>query len=287
MKKKILSAILVATLAIATLGLTACNQDTTPQDSTVSTPPASSTQPTESEQDQLASIQAKGEIIVATEGTWSPWTYHDENDNLVGYDVEVAQKVAEKLGVTITFAESEWDGLFAGVDAGRYDIVANGVEITQERSEKYDLTTPYGYIRTAIIVRGDNTDINSFEDLDGKQTANTLASTYATLAEGYGATAVGVDDLNQTIELVLAGRVDATLNAEVSFYDYIKAHPDANLKVVALTEEAAHVSMPVRKGEASESLLSEINKAIAELAESGELTELSIKYFGNDISKAE
>lgn len=237
-------------------------------------------------EDQLAAIKAKGEIVVATEGAWAPWTYHDEQGNLVGFDVEVAKAIADKLGVTATFAETEWDGIFAGLDASRYDIAANGVEVTDERAEKYNFTTPYGYIRTALIVRGDNDDITSFEDLAGKHTANSIASTYMTLAESYGATAVGVDTLDQTIQMVLSGRADATLNAEVSFYDYMAVHPDANIKVVALTDDASRVSIPVRKDEKSASLLEAINQAIAELDEEGELSRISEKYFGKDITKA-
>ena len=237
-------------------------------------------------EDQLAAIKAKGEIVVATEGAWAPWTYHDEQGNLVGFDVEVAKAIADKLGVTATFVETEWDGIFAGLDAGRYDIAANGVEVTDERAEKYNFTTPYGYIRTALIVRGDNDDITSFEDLAGKHTANSIASTYMTLAESYGATAVGVDTLDQTIQMVLSGRADATLNAEVSFYDYMAVHPDANIKVVALTDDASRVSIPVRKDEKSASLLEAINQAIAELDEEGELSRISEKYFGKDITKA-
>ena len=237
-------------------------------------------------EDQLAAIKAKGEIVVATEGAWAPWTYHDEQGNLVGFDVEVAKAIADKLGVTATFAETEWDGIFAGLDAGRYDIAANGVEVTDERAEKYNFTTPYGYIRTALIVRGDNDDITSFEDLAGKHTANSIASTYMTLAESYGATAVGVDTLDQTIQMVLSGRADATLNAEVSFYDYMAVHPDANIKVVALTDDASRVSIPVRKDEKSASLLEAIKQAIAELDEEGELSRISEKYFGKDITKA-
>ena len=59
--------------------------------------------------DLLAQIKERGELIIAMEGTWAPWTYHDENDQLVGYDVEVAQLIAEKLGVKATFVEGEWD----------------------------------------------------------------------------------------------------------------------------------------------------------------------------------
>lgn len=232
--------------------------------------------------DQLTRIAQIGEIVVATEGAWAPWTYHDESDTLVGFDVEVAQAIAGKLGVTARFVESEWDGIFAGLDAGRYDIAANGVEVTQERAEKYDFSIPYGYIRTALVVRGDNEDITGFEDLSGKRTANSIASTYMTLAERYGAQAVGVDTLDQTIQMVLSGRCDATLNAEVSVYDYLRVHPDANIKIVALTEEASRVAIPVRKGE--QAFLGATDQAIGELYAEGTLSEISQKYFGSDIS---
>ncbi len=241
----------------------------------------------EAADDLLAKIQERGEIIVAMEGTWAPWTYHDESDTLVGYDVEIAQKIAEKLGVEVTFVEGEWDGLLAGLDSGRYDMMVNGVDITEERAAKYDFSIPYAYNRTAVIVKGDNEDITSMEDLNGKHTANTISSTYAEVAEQYGAEVTGVDDLNQTFELLLSGRIDATLNAEVTYYDYMKAHPDADIKIATLAPEATQAAIPFRKGEESAGLLEAVNNALAELAESGELSELSEKYFGVDISKAE
>lgn len=237
--------------------------------------------------DLLAQIKERGEIVVAMEGTWSPWTYHDESDVLVGYDVEVAQAIAEKLGVTATFVEGKWDGLLAGLDAGRYDIMVNGVGVTPDREEKYDFSTPYAYNRTAVIVRGDNDTITSMEDLNGKQTANTIASTYATQAEAYGATVTGVDDLNQTIELLLADRIDATLNAEVVFFDYLAAHPDADIRIATYSDEVEQVAIPVRKSEETATLLKAINDALTELAEDGTLSVLSEKYFGTDISKAQ
>ncbi len=236
--------------------------------------------------DLLSRIQTKGTITVAMEGTWAPWTYHDESDTLVGYDVEVAQAIAQKLGVTASFVEGEWDGLLAGLDAGRYDIMVNGVGITPEREEKYDFSSAYAFNRTAVVVRGDYDEIHSMEDLQGKNTANTISSTYAAEAESFGATVTGVDDLNQTIELLLAGRIDATLNAEVVFADYLKAHPDANIKIATFSDTVEQVAIPLRKGEDSATLLAAINQALAELQAEGVLTELSEKYFGTDISQA-
>ena len=233
--------------------------------------------------DQLAAIQTNGKLVVALEGAWQPWSYHDESDTLVGYDVEVSRAIAEKLGVEPEYVESDWDSLFAGLDAGRFDIVCNGVEVTDERAKTYDFTTPYGYIHTALAVRKDNEDIKSFEDLAGKTTANSPASTYMELAESYGATVQGIDTLEETIQLLTAGRIDATLNADVSFYDYLNVHPDADFKLVAQTAEASHVAIPVLKSEDT-AYLDALNTAIEELRADGTLKTLSEKYFGQDIS---
>lgn len=238
-------------------------------------------------EDQLGRILEAGKISIAMEGTWEPWTYHDEDDKLVGYDVEVGQAIADALGVEAEFVEGKWDGLFAGLDAGRYDMVINGVDVTEERSEKYDFSDPYVYIHTAIIVAQDNDSIKSFEDLKGVSTANTISSYYAILAEEYGAKVTGVDDLNQTIELLLQGRIEATLNAEVTYSDYMREHPDAKIKIAALSDDANLVAIPLRKGDDSASLREAVNHILADLKESGKLAEMSEKYFGNDMTQGE
>ncbi len=237
------------------------------------------------EPDLLATIQERGTIIVAMEGMWAPWTYHDENNDLVGYDTEVAKAIAGKLGVEAEFVEGEWDGLFAGLESGRYDMVCNGVDVTPERSASYDFTEPYAYTRTALVVRKGNEEIKTFEDLNGKVTANSIGSTYMEMAEEYGATVEGVDTLDETIQVVLQGRVDATLNADVSFYDYLGQHPDAEIEIVDQTEEANPIAIPLRKGDEAATLREAINQAITELRDEGVLTQLSEKYFGSDISK--
>lgn len=285
-KKKLTSMMITAIVSAAVLA--GCAGDGGNAGGVANTDSASLPQQSEATSetaDLLSQIQERGKITIAMEGTWAPWTYHDEENNLVGYDVEVGQAIAEKLGVEANFVEGEWDGLLAGLDAGRYDIMINGVDVTPERMEAYDFSDPYAYNRTAVIVRGDNDTIQSLEDLEGMHTANTISSTYAELAEQYGAEVTGVDDLNQTFELLLSGRIDATLNAEVTYYDYMKAQPDADIKIAALTEEASQVAIPMRKGEETASLREAINQTLAELSEDGTLSALSEKYFGTDISQ--
>ena len=281
MKRRTFISLMSVMAAAGVLTLAGCSSNS---GSSVAASGAASSAASTGAADQLAAIQTNGKLVVALEGAWQPWSYHDESDTLVGYDVEVSRAIAEKLGVEPEYVESDWDSLFAGLDAGRFDIVCNGVEVTDERSKTYDFTTPYGYIHTALAVRKDNEDIKSFEDLKGKTTANSLASTYMELAESYGATVQGIDTLEETIQLLTAGRIDATLNADVSFYDYLNVHPDADFKLVAQTEDASHVAIPVRKGDDSASLLEAINAAIDELRADGILKELSEKYFGQDIS---
>ena len=272
MKRRTFISLMGVMAAAGVLGLTGCSS----KDTAASTASSATL-------NKLDSIQKSGKLVVALEGAWQPWSYHDTSDTLVGYDVEVSRAIAEKLGVEPEYVESDWDSLFAGLDAGRYDMVCNGVEVTEERAKTYDFTTPYGYIHTALAVRKDNEDIHSFEDLKGKTTANSLASTYMELAESYGATVQGIDTLEETIQLLTAGRIDATLNADVSFYDYLNVHPDADFKLVAQTAEASHVAIPVLKSEDT-AYLDALNAAIEELRADGTLKTLSEKYFGQDIS---
>ena len=233
----------------------------------------------------LKEVLEKGKLVAGMEGDWAPWSYHDtETDEVIGFDADTARAIGEKLGVEVEIVEAPWESLFAGLDDGRYDIVVNGVEITEERSEKYDFSEPYAYIHTALVVRSDNEDIKSFEDLKGKKTVNSIGSTYMELAENYGASAAGVSTLNDTIQNVIDGRADATLNADVSFYDYMNQQPDANIKIVATTEEASQVAIPIRKGEDTASFETAVNAAIEELKTDGTLAELSEKYFGSDVT---
>lgn len=228
--------------------------------------------------DLLSQIKERGYIIIATEGDWAPWTYHDESNQLVGLDVEIGTAIAEQLGVEARFEETNWDSILQGVDSGRFDLACNGVGYTETRAEKYSFSTPYVYTHKVLVVRKDNEEIKSFEDLKGKKTANTASSTYAAIAEEYGATVTGVDALADTLQLVLQRRVDATINSQVTINDYMIAHPEAEIKVVD-EGPGEPVAIPVRKADDTATLIAAINEALDAMRADGTLAAISIKYF--------
>lgn len=238
-----------------------------------------------SSKDHLATIQDKGEITIGLEGDWQPFSYHDKDDKLVGVDVEVAKNIAKKLGVKANIVEGKWDGLLTGLSTGTYDLVINGVDITKEREKKFDFSTPYAYDHTVLVVRNDNTAITSFDDLKGKTTANSIGSTYMELGEDYGATVKGVDDLTKCMDLVKSGGVDATINAATSINDYLQTTKDSSFKIVGQSKESTLYAIPMVKGDDNASLKKAVNKALKELKEDGTLSKISIKYFGEDLTK--
>ena len=236
-----------------------------------------------SDADHLEEIKEKGKIVIGTEGKWAPWTYEDEDGNLVGYDVEVGKAICEKLGVEADFVEAKWDGLLMGLDNGTYDLVINGVDITEEREEKYDFSDPYAYSNVVLIVASDNTDINSLEDLDGKTFSNSAGSSYEALGEYYGATNQAVDTFAETIMMITDGRVDATINSLETYNDYLTEHPDSETKIVC-EANALDTAIPFVKGDYNTTFKEAVNEALQELRDDGTLSELSIKYFGEDIT---
>ena len=229
-------------------------------------------------------IKQAGSLRIGTEGTYAPFTYHDGATNeLVGFDVEIGKEIAKRIGVKAEFQEGPWDGLIAGLDADRYDAVINQVGITEARKAKYDFSNPYIASKAVLIVRADNEDIKSFADLKGKKSAQSLTSNFGKLAEASGAELVGTEGFDQSIQLVLNGRADATINDSLSFYDFKKHQPDANAKIVAEQEDADYSGVIVRKGDPE--LVAAINKALDEIKADGTYKKIADTYFGQDVSQ--
>nr|WP_311459992.1 amino acid ABC transporter substrate-binding protein [uncultured Neisseria sp.] len=229
-------------------------------------------------------INNKGTITVGTEGTYAPFTYHDKDGKLTGYDVEVTRAVADKLGIKVEFKETRWDSMMAGLKAGRFDVVANQVGLTSpERQATFDKSEPYSWSGAVLVVRKDS-NIKSIDDIKGVKTAQSLTSNYGEKAKAAGAELVPVDGLAQSLTLIEQKRADATLNDELAVLDYLKNKPDAGVKIVwsAPADEKVGSGLIVNKG--NDEALAKFNTAMTELKADGTLKKLGEQFFGKDIS---
>lgn len=268
-------------LAASTVLLAACGQSTTNEAETNATDSAET-----AGSDLLQRINNGGTINVGTEGTYPPFTYHDESGQLTGYDVEVTRAVADKLGVDVEFKETQWDAMLAGLDSKRFDMVANQVSLTTpERLAKYDKSQAYSWSGAVVLAPTDDSRYSSWEGLKGLRSAQSLSSNYGELAERYGAEVVPVDGMAQAIQLVKQDRADFTMNDNLAILDYLKKFPDSDLeiKLVAPASEQTGSGLVLIKGD--DAVVAKLDEAMAALAADGTLTKLSEEFFGADISQ--
>jgi L-cystine transport system substrate-binding protein len=270
MKKSFL---LVTSLLILTIAISGCASTKKAEDSAAKA----------KANNLLAEIKNAGKIRIGTEGTYAPFTFHDSTGKLTGFDVDIAEAIAKKLGVKTEYIETKWDGMFAGLDAKRFDIIVNEVGINPDRQKKYDFSDPYIVSKAVLIVNKENTDINKFEDLKGKKSAQSLTSNLGKLATSYGAELVQVDGFNQSVDLLTSKRVDATINDSLSFLDLMKQKPSTPIKVVAEDSNADKSGIMLNKG--NKELLDAVDNALADMKADGTYLSISNKWFGTDVSK--
>ncbi|MGI8315314.1 amino acid ABC transporter substrate-binding protein [Halobacillus mangrovi] len=243
----------------------------------------SSEEATKSSDNLLEDIKANGELLIGTEGTYPPYTFHNEQDELTGFDVEIAREVAKRLGVEPVFKETKWDSMFAGLNSERFDMVANQVGITPERQEKYSFSEPYIQSSAVIVTHKDNKSITSFKDLSGVKTAQSMTSNFAKIAKENGADITSVEGFNESMQLLSSKRVEATVNDRLSVLDFKQQRPDAPVKIAARQDEASKSGLLFRQG--NDELVEAVNQALNEMKEDGTYMEISEKWFGEDVSK--
>ncbi len=228
-------------------------------------------------------IKSKGVVTIGTEGTYAPFTFHDKGGKLTGFDVEIAQEVFKRLKIKPKFIETKWDGMIAGLDAKRYDMVANEVAIRPDRLQKYDMSDSYIASKAVLVVKKDNTDIKSLDDLKGKKVGQSLDSNYRVIAEQHGATNTVVEGFNQAIDLLTSGRIDGTINDSLSYLDLKKQRPELPIKIVYTEPNATNNAFLFRKG--NKDFVKAVNGALADMKKDGTYLKISKKWFGEDVSK--
>jgi His/Glu/Gln/Arg/opine family amino acid ABC transporter permease subunit len=232
----------------------------------------------------LDKIKAAGVLRVGTEGTYAPFTYHDPTNNqLTGYDVEVITAVAAKMGLRTEFVEAPFDSIFASLQSDRFDLVANQVTKNAQRDATYALSAPYTVSDGVIVTRTDDSSITSLADLKGKTTAQSSTSNWAQVAKDAGAKVEAVEGFTQAVTLVKQKRVDATVNDNLAVAEYSKTTGDTSVKIAAKTGDTSEQVFAMRQADTS--LRDAVNTALGQVRADGQLTSISEKYFGQDVSQ--
>lgn len=229
---------------------------------------------------ELQQIKDDGKITIGLEGTFPPFSYHDKNGKLTGFEYEIASQIAKDLGVEAEFVEVKWDSLIAGLDTEKYDFVINNISITDERKAKYDFTIPYMKSEAVLAVR-DNSSIKTLADYKGKKSAQTVTSNFAGEAEKLGATIVPNENLTQSIDLVKQKRADGTIHDRVTFLTYMKENPDSGLRVI--DEVISSTDIAILLNQDQPEFKAELDKIITKNLDNGTFAKISEKYFNENV----
>nr|WP_311942253.1 transporter substrate-binding domain-containing protein [Enterococcus dongliensis] len=236
--------------------------------------------------DSWEKVNDKQELTVVTSGTLFPSSYYDDENKLVGYDVDVAKAVAKKLDLKIKFKEYNVDGQVTAVNRGEADFAANDFGLSKERSKKFALSSPIKHSFDSMIVRkSDNSGIQAMKDLKGKKAAGEPNTSYMKIAEKYGAKAVTYDNAtnDQYLTDVANGRTDVILNDYYLQKMSVAALPDIPVKILEDVYFNANFTgfLFDKKNQA---LKEKVDQALASLKKDGTLKKLSEQYFGTDVS---
>ncbi|MDQ1180817.1 cystine transport system substrate-binding protein [Rhodococcus sp. SORGH_AS 301] len=234
-----------------------------------------------SDEPLIDTVTDNGVLVVGTEGTYSPFSFQGSDGDLTGYDIDVVRAVGEKLGVRVEFVQTPFDSIFAGLESGRFDLIANQVTVNDERQAKYDLSRPYTVSEGEIVARAGDTSITSLADLAGRTTAQSSTSNWAEVATDAGAQVQAVEGFVQAVTLVKDGRVDATVNDSLAIAEYFAQTGDTGVAVAAQTGDTSLQAFAARK---DSGLMEQVNTALAELQDDGTLAAASQRYFGSDVA---
>lgn len=232
-------------------------------------------------------------ITVGTEGVYAPFTFTDEKGELTGYDIDVVREIAKRVGLEVRFLPTPWDGMFLGLEAKKFDLIANQISKTPEREKKYLFTDDYLVSGAQIIVRGDRPGtFGGLDSLAGLKVGTGVGSNYSKLLEDWnakgGRPAIDVKyydgNLTTVLQDIVARRLDATVNDRLTAGYNVK-QLKLDVKVVGTPIALVPSHFVVRKGPEGEALVRKLNEGLAALKKDGTLARLSQKWFGADYTK--
>lgn len=235
--------------------------------------------------DLLQEIKDRGTIKIGLMGTYQPYNFLNKNQEMDGYDADVAKELAKRMGVEVEFVAQEFSGMIAGLQTEKFDAVISQMTITDERKEQMDFTEPYIKNNVKVIVKEDNTSIKSKEDFVGKEIGVGLGTNDETYLRTVLMPEVGefnirtYDDVITTLKDLDAGRIDATINNLYALQPVVEKN-GYQIKAVGDAIKSDYAGVAIRKG--NESLLEELDEHLAAMKEDGTLSEIHVKWFGEE-----
>ncbi|MEE1114205.1 MAG: transporter substrate-binding domain-containing protein [Eubacterium sp.] len=274
--KKITAAVLSVVCAAS---LAACGSSASTADTQAASASSAAATSAAAEGNAVDAIKEKGTIVMYTNAEFEPFEYKD-GDQIVGIDVEIAQAIADKLGVELQIEDIAFDSLISALTTGKADFVAAGMTATEDRAKNVDFTEKYFDAGQSIIV-AEGSDITSREDLNDKVVGvqtGTTGDIYCTNDDG--SSDINVKEVKRypkgmdAVSDLIAGRIDAVVIDNFPAEKLTEKNPD---KVHMLDEQMTTEEYAIACPKGSD-LTDEINGVIDEMEESGELDEIVGKY---------
>lgn len=263
----------------------------------------------ESASDLLASIEEKGVLTVSTDPAYPPQSeLNEDTGQFEGFDIDVGTEIAKRMGVDVKWKDVAWDTITAGNWNGRFDVSVGSMTITPERSEVLHFSPAYYFTPAAYAVHKDNTSITQATDLDGKKIGVCLSCTYDTYLQG----TLEIQDENGDVEAIESEvtdpkintydtdstaidalslgdgrRLDAVISALPTLEGAIEAGKPLKIVGDSLFYEPLSVAIDRNSALDPTSLLERISEIVDEMHEDGTLSELSMKWYGADLTVAE
>jgi polar amino acid transport system substrate-binding protein len=232
----------------------------------------------------LDSVKKSGKLLIGLEDSYPPMEFRNSKNDLVGFDIELGNEIAKKLGVKAEYVTTDFNGIILALNASKFDTILSGMSITDKRKEAIDFSTPYVTGGQIIAVKSGDTSINSIDDLKDKIVGCQLGSigdTTASATKGLKEVKK-YDKIAEALQELSSGRVNAVImDAQVGGYYTTQKSGEYKILNKLVSEEP--MGMGFKKGD--NELKDATDKAILELKNDGTLTKLSIKWFGFDAYK--
>ncbi|MGE5704659.1 MAG: transporter substrate-binding domain-containing protein [Clostridia bacterium] len=257
--------LLLVLFSLALIALTACGSKTASQDGQADK--------------SLERVKSAGVLNVGIEGAYPPFNYYNDKNELVGFDVDIANEIGKRVGVKINFVVTPWDAIIAGLLSEKYDTIISSMAITEERMQKVDFTKPYFRTGAQLFVPNDS-DITDPTKIEGMKIGASIGSTFETKAKDLKVDLVTYKSDMLTFQDLANGRIKGVITDKAVGASMIKEknYPFKALGDMLFTEEAAFT---IRKGESS--LKEALSKAIDDIQADGTYEKISNNWFGKDI----